>query len=374
MLSARRRTDSTSEHGFSLVELLVAMVVTLIVTGAIYGLLASGQNAFRREPLLSERQQNVRSAMDILQADIATAGSGLPYQVQIFAGPPNYANAGLQAGPDVLQMYTNDGNCPVIPAGNQVLGGETASHAVSGRVFTASRPLPTCYGAAGSRGYFAVTSPSTVYVGRGTLGTGAPAPTTITFDAFDATKLEQCAQTPNPASPPNCATVPTVTQDTVSGAFPQNSILPIKIIRYQIAAADPTATPPDNMPCLWRSETGGIDLATNAFTAPGPGNPNVWRLVSRGIINMDVSYLQANTALPAASPTPNNPPVMGSPWPPAYTTMTRSVVVTLTGRTEMQLQAGRPVSPYQGSLTSVTTPRSALVNLNTAAAGGLWWH
>jgi len=37
------------EDGFSLVELMVAMTVTLIVSAAIYGLLTSGSNAFRRE-------------------------------------------------------------------------------------------------------------------------------------------------------------------------------------------------------------------------------------------------------------------------------------------------------------------------------------
>src|SRR5262249_55904408 len=132
--------------------------------------------------------------------------------------------------------------------------------------------------------------------------------------------------------------------------------------------------PPDNMLCLWRSETGGVNLATNTFVSPGPAASTVWRMVARGIINMKVSYLQSNVALPAASPTPNNPPVMGSPWPPVYTTLTRSVVVTLTGRTEMQLAAGRPTSPYQGDLTSVTTPRAALINLNTAAAAGVQWH
>src|SRR5207245_4605165 len=71
MLSDRRAVDpQATERGFSLLELLVAMVVTLIVTGAIYGLLASGQTAFRREPLLTERQQNIRAAMEMMQADV----------------------------------------------------------------------------------------------------------------------------------------------------------------------------------------------------------------------------------------------------------------------------------------------------------------
>jgi prepilin-type N-terminal cleavage/methylation domain-containing protein len=368
-----RRAQASSEHGFSLVELLVAMVVTLIVTGAIYGLLASGQNAFRREPLLSERQQNIRSAMDILQADIATAGSGLPMQFQVFAGPPTTTNAGLNAattalaaGTDVLQMYTSDGNCPIVPAGNQVLNGGVATHAVSGQPFTADRPLPTCYGPSAARGIFAVTNvANSVYIGRATLGTASPAPSVLTFDTFDATKFDACNR-----DPATCGAIP-ITADSGGGAFPAASIVPVKIIRYEIAVADAVGPPVDTLLCLWRSETGGLNPA-GAFVSPGPGNPAIWRMVARGIINMKVSYLAANTALPAASPTPGNPPVM--PTPGAFPNMVRSVVVTLTARTEMQLQAGRPVSPWQGNLTTVTTPRAALANLSQPGAAALQWH
>jgi hypothetical protein len=200
-----------------------------------------------------------------------------------------------------------------------------------------------------------VSNGNQTYIGRATLGTASPAPNSMTFDAYDATKFDAC----NVAAT-NCPTMP-ITQDT-SGPIPQNFILPVKVIRYQIAAADTTSSPPDNMLCLWRSETGGLNLATGAAVAPGPGNPAIWRLVSRGIINMKVGYLPVSNGLPSPSPTPNNPPVM--PTPATYLNMVRTVVVTLTGRTEMQLQAGRPVSPWQGDLTSVTTPRAVLVNLS----------
>ena len=38
-------SSNPNESGFSLVELLVAMLVTLIISGAVYGLLASGQSS-----------------------------------------------------------------------------------------------------------------------------------------------------------------------------------------------------------------------------------------------------------------------------------------------------------------------------------------
>src|SRR5215475_5283161 len=73
------------ESGFSLIELLVAMVVTLVVSGAIYGLLSSGQSAFRREPELSDRQQNIRVAMAMIERDVTRAGEGLHAFTQAFA-------------------------------------------------------------------------------------------------------------------------------------------------------------------------------------------------------------------------------------------------------------------------------------------------
>ena len=72
------------ERGFSLVELIVAMTVTLIVSSAIYGLLASGGNAFRREPEVADRQQNIRAAMDLVARDVFGAGAAMPTFAQVF--------------------------------------------------------------------------------------------------------------------------------------------------------------------------------------------------------------------------------------------------------------------------------------------------
>jgi prepilin-type N-terminal cleavage/methylation domain-containing protein len=72
------------QDGFSLVELMIALTVTLIVSGAIYGLLTSGSAAFRREPELADRQQNIRVAMDVIARDVFNAGAALPTFSQVF--------------------------------------------------------------------------------------------------------------------------------------------------------------------------------------------------------------------------------------------------------------------------------------------------
>jgi prepilin-type N-terminal cleavage/methylation domain-containing protein len=72
------------EKGFSLVELMIAMTVTVIVTGAVFQLVTAGQTAFRREPAVADRQQNARMALDIIAQDLYQAGYGMPSFAQAF--------------------------------------------------------------------------------------------------------------------------------------------------------------------------------------------------------------------------------------------------------------------------------------------------
>ena len=102
-----------AESGFSLIELLVAIVVTLIITGSVYGLMAGGQNAFRREPELSDRQQNIRSAMAMLTRDVQFAGIEMGPFFQTFSRNLNAVGpAGLSGNTDFIQMFGNEGSCP----------------------------------------------------------------------------------------------------------------------------------------------------------------------------------------------------------------------------------------------------------------------
>ena len=112
MRATEMKSASGRESGFSLIELMIAMVVTLIVTGAIFGLLSGGNSAFRREPQLADRQQNTRVAMSMIETDIGNAGTGLPPFVQVFA-------AGLDGqgpnGEDALEIIVGLPQCPLTP-------------------------------------------------------------------------------------------------------------------------------------------------------------------------------------------------------------------------------------------------------------------
>jgi len=73
---------ANTEKGFSLVELMVAMTVTLIISGAVFQLMSAGQTAFRREPELADRQQNIRMGMNVLGMDVYRVGYGVPQFAQ----------------------------------------------------------------------------------------------------------------------------------------------------------------------------------------------------------------------------------------------------------------------------------------------------
>ncbi len=63
-----------TDHGFTLVELLVAMLITLVVMGAIFFTFKSQQDSFVIQDQITATQQNLRSAMYILTRDIQMAG------------------------------------------------------------------------------------------------------------------------------------------------------------------------------------------------------------------------------------------------------------------------------------------------------------
>jgi hypothetical protein len=69
----RRHTD---EHGFSLIEMTVAMGLMLVVTGSIFALLNPGQGNFVAEPEIADMQQRTRVAADTLYKDLIMVGSG----------------------------------------------------------------------------------------------------------------------------------------------------------------------------------------------------------------------------------------------------------------------------------------------------------
>lgn len=66
------------EAGFSILELLVAMVVMIFITGAATSLLVSAFNVRAREDQRSEGTADARRALNIISREVASAGYHLP--------------------------------------------------------------------------------------------------------------------------------------------------------------------------------------------------------------------------------------------------------------------------------------------------------
>lgn len=71
--------------GFTLIELMVALVITSIVMILVFGMLFFQTRSYDREGMLSDAQQNVRIATDELVRNIRMAGGGIP-KVPLYTG------------------------------------------------------------------------------------------------------------------------------------------------------------------------------------------------------------------------------------------------------------------------------------------------
>jgi hypothetical protein len=64
------------EHGFSLVEMTIAMGLTMVVVASVFSIMNPAQGAFAVEPEVADMQQRLRVAEDTLFKDLVMAGAG----------------------------------------------------------------------------------------------------------------------------------------------------------------------------------------------------------------------------------------------------------------------------------------------------------
>jgi type II secretory pathway pseudopilin PulG len=345
--------SSKGAAGFSLVELTIAMVITLVVSGAIFGLLAGGKTAFRREPELSERQQNIRVAMDLIQKDIGNAGIEMSDFVQAFTpgdGPqltPAPPLNGLgPLGPDgensdFLQIFGNTGECP---------SAEADANGSGGAVVRMMEVFPNCYHLPNLVMLIGTTQPPAVPP----YSVGLACPRGMGGGNCGAVA---CANFPHGQAPnyngPGGSSIPT----------PLATMLPLQIVRYEIRVDT------DGVPNLWRSPQGNLVAMGGGNACGGAGGlSDGWQLVAKGIEDLQVRYTMADGSeedIPATVLEGN------------YNTLVKEVRVTLTARSEAANLAGgkaggnAPDPKFRGKMVSVGTPRAALFALSKAATP-LW--
>ena len=100
-----------NEKGFSLLELMVAATLTVGLIGGIFALANRNQQVFVTESSVTDLNQNVRTAVDLLTRDIQCVGMGLPVSAGNFAAI--YYKNGASGAPDSILLLNGNPSAPV---------------------------------------------------------------------------------------------------------------------------------------------------------------------------------------------------------------------------------------------------------------------
>ena len=108
-MGARNRV---SEQGFTLIELMIAVVIFSVISLAAFSVLSTSQQTAVMNDQTVQLQRNVRLAMDLIARDIRMTGYGNPVAGSL-AGCVNQLNAtdqavGADTGPDSISVMTVD--------------------------------------------------------------------------------------------------------------------------------------------------------------------------------------------------------------------------------------------------------------------------
>jgi type II secretory pathway pseudopilin PulG len=362
---SKSQTD-TRQAGFSLVELLVAMAVTMVIGGTIMGLMMGGANTFKREPDRSDRQQNIRSSMDLIMRDIGSAGEAMPDFLQTFT--PGY---------NACSGCPNGGS----PAGVDPAGGGQPDGGVADELEIFSNnanfdPEPTCHYPGGSSSVVRMTAGSSkVQVGMVVMITMSDGSWTMRYIdniSFDNTAAGSCINTGggakshiqlsfnNGSDPTGMYNVPgglcaAGSIGTSAGGSCQTAdVVLAEVIHWRVRPG------PDGVPNLERSSSND----------PAGG----FKVVARGIEDMQVEYA---TAADASNVWRNGAPLVVNN---NYGSVITRVRVSLAARGEVTRVQGQGATnanagatQYMRSrLTSTGSPRAALIAAAKQNPTGLW--
>jgi prepilin-type N-terminal cleavage/methylation domain-containing protein len=398
-MNARTTASDTGQRGFSMVELMVAMTVTLVVASAIYGLLTTGGNAFRREPEVADRQQNIRVAMDTIAKDVENAGAGAPLVGQVFThsdnppgagvgagapflngagpqgvmgaagqalrgGPPTGAGADTSDNSDILEVVIGEAACPVFRVCTNAAPAPALNATAETITTRESIPTPGCLLAPGNLG-----DTGLVLLTNNTLFTIYPAALAANGQACFGPTAGSNGSVVLAAALPEW----TAGGTALGAGGVQVLLYSGKVVRYMIA---PGLDPSDTSPSLWRSESGRYTATGAPSPTPVVGTTN-WQIVARGIEDLQVEYMSGN-GLWANNPGAI-PACAGGCTAADYNNVIRRVRVTLSARALAPVLQGQTMpaggagpNAVRGQLVSVLTPRAAVLGLQAVSNVSGW--
>lgn len=148
--------QKTNERGFSILEMIIAMSITVGLTGILFYFFKQAQDTFIVDGARTDLNQNFRAALDLMARDVQAAGAGIPMFLGPIAGKNgggSNANPGLNPADSILILY---GNSNVSPVSVKATGVFPAPTSDTSTIYT---DIPTTPFAAGNYILYTVTQP-----------------------------------------------------------------------------------------------------------------------------------------------------------------------------------------------------------------------
>lgn len=125
----RSTVQRKKQEGFSLLELMVAMVVMLIVMGAIFSQSASVLQASNTTYEMTDAQQNLRTAQEFINRDLVSTGDGLR-GVNNIRLPLGFVQNYITTQPVINPADPNFITLPIVTSNDDVAGTTVVTGAV----------------------------------------------------------------------------------------------------------------------------------------------------------------------------------------------------------------------------------------------------
>jgi Tfp pilus assembly protein PilX len=100
------------QKGFSILEILVSLSITLLIGGAVFQLFQQNERIFRDENLITEMQQGARAAIAQAASDIRMAGQGVPLYAATYNSELNESAVAILPGSTASRINFRAGLAP----------------------------------------------------------------------------------------------------------------------------------------------------------------------------------------------------------------------------------------------------------------------
>jgi prepilin-type N-terminal cleavage/methylation domain-containing protein len=100
------------QRGFTLLELLVSLSITLVIGAAVFQLFQQNERVFYDQNLVTEMQQGARAAIHQAADEIRMAGQGVPIFADSFGETPSEESVAILSGSNATRIHFRAGLAP----------------------------------------------------------------------------------------------------------------------------------------------------------------------------------------------------------------------------------------------------------------------